>query len=164
MDLTHTFSFSENSYLKTVDEYSGSKVSAYVTAGHVRLLLLHERKDDDGIKNFFNDVHEMYIKVLLNPFYNVNSPIVSAAFDERGLGAVINSSRAIIFAHQRPEFDKYGDSGWQTAVEEATREIAKTIAQILERGDRSRESIRAMGDVMEMSPLLISASISPTIW
>ncbi len=47
---------------------------------------------------------------------------VAAAFDEQGQGAIVNSSRAIIFAHARPEFkDAYGDAQWQGAVEAATR-------------------------------------------
>jgi orotidine-5'-phosphate decarboxylase len=38
----------------------------------------------------------------------------AAAFDERGLGAVINSSRGIIFAHQHPRYKHYAD--WPDAV------------------------------------------------
>jgi len=49
---------------------------------------------------------------------------VAAAFDENGLGAIINNSRGIIFAHQRPEYkDKFGDNRWQEAVEAATRDM-----------------------------------------
>ncbi len=47
---------------------------------------------------------------------------VAAAMDAEGQGAIINSSRAIIFAHSRPEFkDSFGDARWQGAVEAATR-------------------------------------------
>jgi len=47
---------------------------------------------------------------------------VAAAFDQRGQGAIVNSSRGIIFAHARPEFkDSFGDANWQGAVEAATR-------------------------------------------
>ena len=49
---------------------------------------------------------------------------VAAAFDDRGLGAIVNSSRAIIFAHARNEYQqKYGDRRWQAAVEAATLEM-----------------------------------------
>ncbi len=47
---------------------------------------------------------------------------VQGAFDERGLGGIVNSSRNIIFAHQRAEFrQSHGDARWQQAVEQATR-------------------------------------------
>lgn len=46
---------------------------------------------------------------------------VAGAFDERGLGAIVNSSRGIIFAHAREEFrETFGDAKWQGAVEAAT--------------------------------------------
>ena len=54
---------------------------------------------------------------------------VGAAFDPRGLGAIINSSRAIIFAHQRPEFEMYSGNRWPRAVEEATREMIQQLRQ-----------------------------------
>src|SRR5207244_12005568 len=48
----------------------------------------------------------------------------AAAFDEQGLGAIVNNSRGIIFAHERPEYrDKFGAQRWQEAVEAATREM-----------------------------------------
>ena len=61
-------------------------------------MLLHEKKDEDGVKNFFQEVHELYLKVsktnlswwnwftfqlLMNPFYVFNTPITSTAFDDR---------------------------------------------------------------------------------
>ncbi len=52
---------------------------------------------------------------------------VAGAFDSQGLGAVINSSRAIIFAHDRREYQKYS-SDWQRAVETATRDAIAEIA------------------------------------
>jgi orotidine-5'-phosphate decarboxylase len=52
----------------------------------------------------------------------------AAAFDEHGLGAIVNNSRGIIFAHTRPEYqDRFGPARWQEAVEAATREM---IAQL----------------------------------
>lgn len=50
------------------------------------------------------------------------------AFDLNGLGAVINNSRGIIFAHQRVEYkDRFGESRWQEAVAAATDDM---VAQL----------------------------------
>ena len=46
------------------------------------------------------------------------------AVDARGLGAIVNNSRGIIFAHARPEYrERYGARRWQEAVEQATRDM-----------------------------------------
>ena len=69
-----------------------------------------------------------------------NAQDVAAAFDGRGLGAIVNSSRGILFAHQRPEYaTRFGASRWQEAVEAATREMiaqlrAETLAGKLGKG------------------------------
>lgn len=52
----------------------------------------------------------------------------AAAFDRQGLGAIVNNSRGIIFAHARPEYkERFGAARWQSAVEAAAREM---IAQL----------------------------------
>ena len=57
---------------------------------------------------------------------------VAAAFDGEGLGAVVNSSRGIIFAHQRePYASRFGEQRWEEAVEAATRDM---IAQLKSNG------------------------------
>jgi orotidine-5'-phosphate decarboxylase len=48
---------------------------------------------------------------------------VAGAFDAQGLGAIVNNSRAIIFAHKRPEFASFGEARWQDAVAAATRKM-----------------------------------------
>jgi orotidine-5'-phosphate decarboxylase len=49
---------------------------------------------------------------------------VAPAFDAQGLGAVVNSSRGIIFAHARKDFaGRFAPADWQRAVEAATREM-----------------------------------------
>ncbi|PRP78559.1 hypothetical protein PROFUN_13616 [Planoprotostelium fungivorum] len=70
-------------YLKTVDRFTTSYISSFVTAGYIKFMLLHDKKDEDGIKNFFTEVYELYLKVILNPFYITNTPITSPSFDER---------------------------------------------------------------------------------
>ncbi|QDU54929.1 orotidine-5'-phosphate decarboxylase [Aeoliella mucimassa] len=52
---------------------------------------------------------------------------VAPAFDANGLGAIVNSSRAIIFAHARDEF---ANLDWQQAVEAATRKAIDDLSSV----------------------------------
>jgi orotidine-5'-phosphate decarboxylase len=53
---------------------------------------------------------------------------VMPAFDSGGLGAVINNSRGILFAHERPEYAaRFGPARWQEAVEAATRQMTAEL-------------------------------------
>lgn len=59
---------------------------------------------------------------------------VAAAFAEDGLGALVNSSRAVNFAYRRPPFDEqFGESRWEEAVEAATREMIAELDGIQDR-------------------------------
>ncbi|CAN7091415.1 unnamed protein product [Brassica rapa subsp. narinosa] len=83
-------------FLKSVDRFNDLVVSVYVTAvfkmlvcfflnltTHTRLMLLHDSRNEDGIKSFFQEVHELYIKILLNPLYLPGSRITSTHFDTK---------------------------------------------------------------------------------
>lgn len=49
---------------------------------------------------------------------------VAVGFDAVGLGALVNNSRGIIFAHARGEYrERFGAARWQEAVEAATRQM-----------------------------------------
>ena len=74
---------SQSCYLKHVDRFNERIVSAYITPSHVVFLLLHEGKGEEGIKAFFGEVHELWVKVMLNPFYEQNMPVRSFAFDSK---------------------------------------------------------------------------------
>lgn len=63
-------------FLKVVDKFNDLLVSVYVTAGHTRLMLLHDSRNEDGIKNFFQEVHELYIKVIAYIFTTRNPPFL----------------------------------------------------------------------------------------
>ena len=53
---------------------------------------------------------------------------VAGAFDAQGLGAIVNNSRGIIFAHARKEYaDRFAATQWQEAVEAATRDMIEQL-------------------------------------
>ena len=54
---------------------------------------------------------------------------VAAAFDADGLGAVINNSRGILFAHRRKEYEEYGSARWEKAVEAAAGAMIAALAE-----------------------------------
>lgn len=64
----------------------------------MKFVLLHEGKNDDGIRGFFMEVWELYVKVggwtsgldgadwpqtILNPFHTAHTAIKSSVFDSR---------------------------------------------------------------------------------
>jgi len=65
---------------------------------------------------------------------------VAAAFDTAGLGALVNISRGINFAHRRePYASQYGPEQWEQAVEEATKQMIADLAEQTPAGCLRRE-------------------------
>lgn len=53
---------------------------------------------------------------------------VAGAFDSDGLGAIVNSSRGIIFAHSKSQYsEKFSAVNWQAAVEAATLDMIESL-------------------------------------
>lgn len=52
--------------MQAVDRFNNLVVTAFVTPGCARFLLLHDGRNDDAIKNFFTDVYEVYLKVSMH--------------------------------------------------------------------------------------------------
>ncbi|KRZ08624.1 Translationally-controlled tumor -like protein, partial [Trichinella zimbabwensis] len=69
--------------IKQVEKYNEWNISAFVTSSGVRFLMLHTAKNDEGIKNFFIEIYEMYIKLAMNPFHRIGEKIESPAFHKR---------------------------------------------------------------------------------
>jgi len=81
-----------SSALKVVDEFNDLQVHAWIAPNGARFLLLHESVADDSarrsriednVRNFFEEINELYTKLVLNPFYALDQPITSEAFERR---------------------------------------------------------------------------------
>ncbi|EFP83092.2 uncharacterized protein PGTG_09045 [Puccinia graminis f. sp. tritici CRL 75-36-700-3] len=71
-------------YLKQIDRFHEWSVSAWIPPGGMRFVLLHEIKNnDDGIKMFFLEAWESFVRHQLSPFYEINSRIASPQLDTR---------------------------------------------------------------------------------
>ena len=69
--------------LKLVDRFNDLLVYAFVTAGGSRFLFLHDRRNEEKVREFFHEVHELYLRIQLNPFHSPRAPIVDETFDAR---------------------------------------------------------------------------------
>ena len=55
---------SSGMYLRNVDRFNDLMISALITPGHIRMLLLHDQRTDEGaIRAFFFDAYDLYVKV-----------------------------------------------------------------------------------------------------
>jgi hypothetical protein len=73
----------QNMYLRVVDKVKQQQVSSFLTAGNIKFVLLHAGRSEDSIRNFFYEVHELYVKLAMNPFYQIDTAITSKEFDRR---------------------------------------------------------------------------------
>jgi len=70
-------------FLRVVDKFDTSNVSAFVSVGGHYLLLLHEGKEEDQVQLFFREVHDVLSRYLLNPFVERDTTISSPDFDAK---------------------------------------------------------------------------------
>ncbi len=68
-------------YLSVIDRYGEWMVSAFLAATGERFLLLHDVKNDEGIRLFFAECHDLFIKFTVNPFYAEEDCIKSGPFE-----------------------------------------------------------------------------------
>jgi len=73
----------DSCFLRVVDKFDTTIVSAYVSVGGHYLLLLHEGKEEDQVHFFFKEVHDVLSRYLLNPFVEPDCAITSADFDTK---------------------------------------------------------------------------------
>ncbi|VEU24120.1 DEKNAAC105358 [Brettanomyces naardenensis] len=85
LDILQDAQFKSSSiFFKNIDSFYGYQVSAYLTQGNGKLLVLTDLKNhDESLRQFLIEINELYVKNLLNPFYKINDPIRSPSFDSR---------------------------------------------------------------------------------
>jgi hypothetical protein len=69
--------------LKVVDRCDESLVYAFVTAGGARFLFLHDQRNEENVRTFFHEVHELYVRLALDPFHSTRAPVLNETFDAR---------------------------------------------------------------------------------
>jgi hypothetical protein len=102
-------------YLKHVDRHQSSYISAFITGNSTKFMLLcnpdtHATSRsslsvsaaaarqpsgynpaapsvEEGVKNFFLEVYDAWVKTIMSPFYSLNAPVRSPVFRARVLGA-----------------------------------------------------------------------------
>ena len=79
--------------LKLVDRFNDMLVYAFVTAGGSRFLFLHDRRNEEKVREFFHEVHELYLRIQLNPFHSPRAPIVDES--ERPQRPALKRTRAV---------------------------------------------------------------------
>lgn len=101
-----------NMWLKVIDSYAptSSHISCFVTGSNHRFMLLHQPtpmptssagsrastissnsiphnptspQTEDAIRQFMTEIFELWVKATMNPFYRLNSPVVSPVFRQR---------------------------------------------------------------------------------
>ena len=56
---------------------------------------------------------------------------VAAAFDDKGLGAVVNNSRGINFAWRTKAYESFGEVKWKDAVLAATKDMCAALKEVI---------------------------------
>ncbi|EGW34708.1 uncharacterized protein SPAPADRAFT_132846 [Spathaspora passalidarum NRRL Y-27907] len=84
LDLIEDAQFTSNQLnLGKIDTFYGISINAFITPGNIKFVLCYDGnvKEENSIRSFFNEINELYVKTLLNPFYAVNDAIISPEFD-----------------------------------------------------------------------------------
>ena len=75
-------SVNPSTFLKVVDRFNAAQVSAYVTFGGSTFLLLHNGRNEESVRRFFLEIHELYVKHLLNPLIDPSASIIFPQFND----------------------------------------------------------------------------------
>lgn len=85
LDVLENIQFRSNQiFFKNIDSYYGYSIYIYLTQGNTKLIILTNCKNhDESIRQFCIEIHEIYVKKILSPFYDTNTAIRSKVFDAK---------------------------------------------------------------------------------
>jgi hypothetical protein len=122
LDLVERAAWTTSSmYLKVVDKVNHQQISTFLTAGNVKLMLLHGGRNEDSIRNFFQDVYELYVKVRRN---NNSTCFTMCAFTQTGGHGCFITSRFVLQLSMNP-FYRYDTPIKSESFDTRVRAIAR---------------------------------------
>ncbi|GMM44088.1 TRAPP subunit [Pichia kluyveri] len=85
LDILENIQFnSQQHYFNNIDSFYGYSTFIFLTQSNIKYIILTNSKNlDESIRQFFIELNELYLKKLLSPFYDYNSPINSKFFTTR---------------------------------------------------------------------------------
>ena len=85
LDILESVQFkSKQHFFSNIDAFYGYATYIYLTQGNTKFILLTNCKNaDESMRQFCIEIHELYVKKLMSPFYDFNSPIRSKVFDSK---------------------------------------------------------------------------------
>lgn len=85
LDILENVQFKSNQiFFKNIDSFYGYSIDIYLTQGNTKFIILTNCKNyDESIRQFFIEINEIYVKKILSPFYDINTPIRSKVFDAK---------------------------------------------------------------------------------
>jgi hypothetical protein len=85
LDILENLQFKSNQiFFKNIDSFYGYSNYIFLTQGNTKFIILSNVKNfDESIRQFFIEVNEIYVKKILSPFYDINTPIRSKVYDAK---------------------------------------------------------------------------------
>jgi hypothetical protein len=78
--------------LKIIDQFDDLYVHAYCTQGNFMFVLLTTKRDEQSIRNFFENTHEIVVKIRMSPFFDEDEFVCDGGVGFKGGIVCTNAS------------------------------------------------------------------------
>lgn len=85
--IEESMSQQSTNFFKNIDKFNEYVVSAFVTYGGCKFILVHDDKlrSEEVVRSFFNEVYELFVRIILNPFFDYKAGFHCPAFNRHVL-------------------------------------------------------------------------------